>query len=87
VKVTKVTVGLLKKSTNKKVALASVTLDDALVVKSLTITNGSKGLFVSMPQVKSKDGKWADIVFPINGGLRKEISNTVLEAYMKKATA
>jgi len=86
-KVTRITVGLLKKSTSKKVGLASVTLDDALVVKSINITNGSKGLFVSMPQVKSKDGKWSDIVFPINGELRKEISGKVLEAYNKKAVA
>ncbi|MCL2775744.1 MAG: SpoVG family protein, partial [Oscillospiraceae bacterium] len=43
--------------------------------------NGEKGLFVTMPQSKDKDGNYHDIAFPINGELRKEINKVVLDEY------
>ena len=43
--------------------------------------DGEKGLFVSMPQSKDKEGNYHDIAFPVNGDLRKQITSTVLEEY------
>lgn len=60
---------------------ATITLDRVLVVSGLTIIEGSKGLFVTMPQNKGKDGKYHDSVFPLTKELRNEISETVLKAF------
>lgn len=62
---------------------ATITLDKVLVVSGLTIIEGGKGLFVSMPQSKGKDGKYHDTVFPLNKELREEISKSVLDAFNK----
>jgi len=34
------------------------------IVKGLRVVEGSKGLFLSMPQEKAKDGKWYDTFCP-----------------------
>lgn len=74
---------------NKTKAFASVTLDDALVITGITVIEGNKGLFVSMPQSKGKDKdgniKYFDVVFPTTKEGREAIIETVLEAYEKEA--
>ena len=61
-------------------ANASITIDEALVVTGLRIIEGSKGLFVSMPQRKVKE-EYKDLVFPLNKELREQISTAVLKEY------
>lgn len=69
-------------------AFASVNFDDSFVVTGLTVIEGEKGLFVSMPQTKGKDSegkeRYFDIVFPITKEGRQAISEAVLEAYEKE---
>lgn len=71
-----------------KLANASITLDDAFVIRNLSVMNGTKGLFVSMPSQKGLDreGKetYYDTAFPLNKDLRAEINNVVLDAYAEK---
>lgn len=73
---------------SNKLALASIVLENAFVVRNLSIMNGSKGLFVSMPSQKGKDNdgnvKYYDTAFPLNADLRKEINDVVLDAYAEK---
>ncbi|MGN0679258.1 MAG: septation protein SpoVG family protein [Oscillospiraceae bacterium] len=71
-----------------KLANASITLDDAFVIRNLSVMNGPRGVFVSMPSLKGidKDGNTAyyDTAFPLNGELRAEINDVVLNAYQQK---
>ena len=55
---------------NSTKAFASVGIDD-----------GSKGLFVTMPQSKDQDGNYHDIAFPLNKELRQEISKAILDEF------
>lgn len=64
----------------KTVAFASVTFDEALVVKDMRVINGSEGLFVTFPQKKSGD-KYHDIVFPLNKEFRSKVQDAVLVKY------
>ena len=69
-------------------ALASITLDNAIVVSGLKVMDGAKGLFVQMPSQKGidKDGneKYYDTAFPLSKELRGEINSIVLDAYQGK---
>lgn len=37
---------------NNRLATASITLDNAFVVRNISVMNGSKGIFVNMPSQK-----------------------------------
>lgn len=65
----------------KIVAKASVTFDSAFVVHGFSIVNGKKGLFVSMPTVKSKDGNYINIAHPITSAGRTTIIKIILDTY------
>ena len=71
-----------------RLATASITLDNAFVVRGLSVMNGSKGIFVSMPQRKGVDDKgntqYFDTAFPLSGEMREEIANAVIGAYRQK---
>ncbi|MDD5097302.1 MAG: SpoVG family protein [Candidatus Omnitrophica bacterium] len=54
-----------------------------VVVKGLSVVDGSKGLFVSMPRHQGKDGKWYDTVYPSTKELREQLSQLVLSAYQQ----
>ena len=55
---------------------------EEMIIKGLTVVEGPKGLFVSMPREKGKlEGQYFDTVHPISEGLRKEIDKKILEYY------
>lgn len=80
-KITEVRINKFENNNTK--GFATITLDDAIVVSGLTIIQGKKGLFVSMPNTKGKDGKYYDSVYPLSKSGRDYINNTVLDAYNK----
>lgn len=65
----------------KVVAKASVTFDSAFVIHGFSIVNGKKGLFVSMPTFKSKDGNYIDTAHPITSDGRTAIIKQIMDAY------
>lgn len=77
--ITKVT--LRPVSMNKVCAIASVVIDDQLVVHDLRVVNGDKGLFVAMPSRKLPNGEFRDICHPINTDARNMIQSAVLEQF------
>jgi stage V sporulation protein G len=79
VEITEVRVTL--KNEEKLKAFASITFDNAFVVRGLKIINGSQGYFVSMPSRKKKDGTFQDLAHPINNELRKKIEDRVLDEF------
>jgi len=53
------------------------------VVKGLRVVDGGKGLFLGLPQEKSKDGKWYNVFYPKNELALKDLSDKVLAVYQE----
>ena len=65
----------------KMKAVASVTLNDMLVIHDVRIIDGSRGLFVAMPSRRTSTGEFRDVTHPINQEARGLIEGPVIEAY------
>lgn len=63
-------------------AVASVVIDNAIVIHHIKILDSGKGLFISMPSRKSDQG-FIDFVHPINQEARNILQNAIIEAYGK----
>jgi stage V sporulation protein G len=66
-------------------AYATITIDDCFVIQGLGLTHSQKGYFLFMPGRKKADGKYIDIVFPLNNETRQMIQDRVVAAYEKIA--
>ena len=66
---------------NKIKAIASITIDDTVVIHDIKVVDSEKGLFVAMPSKKGTDGKFKDIAHPINTETRNMIQKLVLDKY------
>ena len=66
---------------DKLKAFVSIILDDCFVISDIKIINGPKGLFISMPSKKRKDGTFRDIAHPLNSRTRRMMEGTVLSHY------
>ena len=62
-------------------AYATLVFDDCFIVRDLKVIEGDKGLFVSMPSRRRKDGTFRDIVHPLNSETRTEVENKVVEEF------
>jgi|UniRef100_A0A7C4YBY2 stage V sporulation protein G len=74
-------VKVMVKSEPKLKGFANVTFDNEFVVRGIKIIEGQKGLFISMPSKRGKDGKFRDIAHPINNEAREKIQKAILEEY------
>jgi len=66
-------------------AFADVKFGDAILIKGFSVINGKSGLFVAMPRKASKDGRWFDILVPLNDEAKHKIEDSILIAYDKEA--
>ena len=62
-------------------AFVSIVFDQCFVVTDIKIIHGPKGLFVSMPSKKRKDGTFKDIAHPLNSDTRERMEKTILAEY------
>jgi stage V sporulation protein G len=69
---------------NKLKGFASITLENAFVIRGLKIIEGASGLFIAMPSRKRKDGTFQDIAHPINMATREWMENLVIAAYRRE---
>lgn len=67
--------------TQSKKAAASITIANAFQVHGLSIVEGPKGLFLSMPQRQTNDKKFVEIAHPVSAEMRKAIYDAVFGAY------
>jgi stage V sporulation protein G len=65
-------------------AFVSIILDNCFVISDIKIINGPKGLFISMPSKKRKDGTFRDIAHPLNSETRRMMEQKVLNRYMEE---
>ena len=68
-------------------AVASITIDDELVVHDIKIIEGDRGLFIAMPSKKGANGEYRDIAHPINSETRTRLQDLILDAYSKAEDA
>ena len=62
----------------------SVELDNMIVVRKMAVFKGKNGNpFVSWPSRKTADGKWENVVFPVDRELREAVSRAVRDEYKK----
>ncbi len=71
----------LREDDNILKAFANMVIDDSLIVRNIKVIEGSKGLFVAMPNRKLKNGEYRDVVHPLNSETRAEIEQLVLDRY------
>lgn len=64
-------------------AYATIVFEDIFIIRDLKVIEGYKGLFVSMPSRRRKDGSFRDIVHPLNSDTRKMIEERVIEEFKK----
>lgn len=67
---------------SKTKAFVDVAIGD-FIIKGLRVLKGKKGLFLAMPQEKSKDGKWYNSFYPVTEEARKNLTDAVLNAYQE----
>jgi stage V sporulation protein G len=68
-------------------AFVSIVFDQCFVVTDIKIIHGPKGLFVSMPSKKRKDGTFKDIAHPLNNQMRQYLEEKVLGVYKQQVAA
>ena len=83
-KITEVKVFPAKENGRLK-AYATIVFDNDFIVRDLKVIEGNKGLFVSMPSRRRKDGSFRDIVHPLNSETRTQIEQQIIEEYERVA--
>lgn len=66
--------------TSNTKAFIDLKVDDTLVIKGLTLAEGKKGLFLSFPATKGKDGKYYNSIYSLD----KEWTQLLQDACIKK---
>lgn len=65
---------------SKTKAFIELCLDETLIIKGMTLVEGPKGLFLSFPSTKGKDGKYYNSIYSMD----KEFTGQLEEACIKK---
>lgn len=52
-----------------------------LTIKGITVKEGEHGLFVNMPQYRTEDGEYKDLVYGTSRRMQQKIARAVTEAY------
>jgi stage V sporulation protein G len=68
-------------------AVVSIILDGDFAVHDLKVIEGVERLFVAMPNRRSEDGRFQDIVHPISTEARTHLESIVLEKYKEAIEA
>lgn len=70
-------------------AFVSVTIGGVFTISNITVVEGKKGLFVSMPQRlmgKGRKAEYKDICFPVTKDFREELYTKILDAYEEEVS-
>ena len=70
-----------------KKAAASITIGNCFQINGLSIVEGNKGLFVSMPQrasEKNGEKKYFEVAHPTTAEMRQMINDAVMKAYAQE---
>lgn len=62
-------------------AIASITMDKELVIHDVRLLQTADKMFVAMPNKRTGEGIFKDVVHPINEECRNKIETAVISAY------
>jgi len=62
-------------------AIADLKIGDSIIIKGFSVLQGKHGVFVAMSRKAAKDGRWFDVLTPLNEEVKSEIETKILEAY------
>lgn len=79
--ISKYTISPLPQPINGTVAVASVAFYNTLIINGITINEGKNGLYVKMPQKRTKQGNYIDVAHPLSTDGRRNINETLLSGY------
>ena len=67
-------------------AYATMVIENCFIIRDLKVIQSEKGMFVSMPSRRKKDGSFKDIAHPLNQETRQLIEKSIIEEYEKLDT-
>ena len=73
-----------KVNSNRILARVDIVINNFIVITNIRIVQGNNNLFVSMPQKKSLTGEYYNIVYFLEGKIKKEIDNIILNKYFEE---
>ncbi|WNY66201.1 DNA-binding protein SpoVG [Borreliella andersonii] len=76
-----------KNSGSKLLAYVAVTFDNCLVLHNIRVIKGQKGVFIAMPNRRTRVGEYKDIVHPISQDFRKALQTSIFKEYVKENPA
>ena len=76
-----VTLRLFESAKSNTKAFIELKLDNTLIVKGLSLVEGGKGLFLSFPAKKGKDGKYYNTVYSLDKDWREKLEDTCIKKY------
>ena len=80
---TNVTLRLFESAKSNTKAFIELKLDNVLIIKGLSLVEGEKGLFISFPGSKGKDGKYYNTVYSIDKDWKEKLENVCIKKYKK----
>ncbi|MCL2256115.1 MAG: SpoVG family protein [Firmicutes bacterium] len=85
--ITEVRVRLVRKDDTRLKGVATFIVDDCFAVHDVKILQGVKNentYFIDMPSRKTPDGKYKDIVHPLNQETREKLFNAILKEFERE---
>jgi len=68
----------------KTLAMAQITIGGGLVIRGFRVIEGKNGgVFLGFPSSRGKDGRWRDIVTPLDSKTREAVRDAIMEAFRK----
>lgn len=78
--ITKISIKKTNWEDPKVLAIASVVIDDAIIINNIRIIQGSNKMFLAMPSIKTSWG-FEDVVHPISQKARNELEAAIFAEY------
>ncbi len=85
--ITDVRVSMVEDKTKKLRAFVSIVIDGCFFISDIKIIEGEKGLFLSMPSKRRRDGTFKDVAHPINTETRKMMEDVIFAKYHEDQAA
>jgi stage V sporulation protein G len=73
---------LQNSASGKTLAFFDTQTSDGIIIKGFRIVNGTKGLFISSPDEKGKDGKYYETVI-LPKEMKSDLEHTAIEEFNK----
>lgn len=77
----KITVRKYESENSKTKAFVELKLDNVLIVKGLSLVEGKKGLFLSYPASKGKDGNYYNSIYSLDKDWGKQLEEACIKKY------